>query len=134
MRPVLCKYIYGSFWKKTYISILTRAFLIYLRFIGDILLLIWTRCKEQIIWNLDELNTKQNSIKFEHKLSKTSIYFLDTEVCLKHNKLHTKICRKQTDRQSFLYINSEDKKLLKNSIPYSQTLPIKQICTPSREF
>ena len=70
--------------------------LIYLRFIDDIFF-IWTGRKEQLIRNLGELSTKHNSIKFEYKISKTSISFLDTEVYIKNNKLYTKIYRKQTD-------------------------------------
>ena len=77
---------------------------IYLSFIDDILF-VRTGSKEQLIWNLDELNAKHDSIKFEHQISKTSISFLDTEMYIKNNKLYTKIYRKQTDRQSFLHIN-----------------------------
>ena len=86
----------------------------------------WKRSKEQVTRNFDELNTKQDSIKFEYKISKTSISFLDTEVYIKNNKLYTKIYIKQTYRQSFLHINSEHPKSLKDSIPYSQALRIKR--------
>ena len=77
---------------------------IYLSFIDDILF-VRRGIKEQLIRNLDELNAKHDSIKFEHQISKTSISFLDTEVYIKNNELYTKIYRKQTDRQSFLHIN-----------------------------
>ena len=71
--------------------------LIYLIFIDDIFF-IWTGSKEQLIWKLDELNTKHDPNKFEYKTSKTSIYFLDTDMYIKNNKLYTKISGKQTDR------------------------------------
>ena len=48
--------------------------LIYLTFIGNIFF-IWEGSKEQLIRNLDELNKKHDSIKFEFKISKTSIFF-----------------------------------------------------------
>ena len=48
--------------------------------------------------------------------------------------MHTKIFRKKTDSQIFLNINSEYPKLLKNSIPYRQTLQIKRICLTKKEF
>ena len=48
--------------------------------------------------------------------------------------MHIKIFRKKTDHQTFLKINSERLKLLKNSIPYSQTLWIKRICSTKKDF
>ena len=44
------------------------------------------------------------------------------------------ICRKQTDRQNYLDARSEHPKLLKDSIPYSQALGIKRICSSQEEF
>ena len=48
--------------------------------------------------------------------------------------MHTKIFRKKTDRQTFLYINSERPKSWKNSIPYSQALRIKRIYSTKKDF
>ena len=63
-------------------------------------------------------------------MSKTSITFSDTEVYIKNNKLYTKIWRiKKTNRQTLFSINSERPKSLKTSIPYSQALKIKRICS-----
>ena len=53
---------------------------------------------------------------------------------IKNNKLHTKIFRKKTYRQTFLNISSEHPKSLKNSIPYSQVLWIKRICSTKKYF
>ena len=68
------------------------------------------------------------------KFQKTSILFLDTEVHIKNNKLYTKIYRKQTDHQSSFHIDSDYLKLLKDSIPYSQALKIRLICTTSKDL
>ena len=62
--------------------------------------------------NLDELNTKHDSVEFQYKISETSIFFMDTAFFLWI----------QTDRQSFLHINSKHLKSLQKSIPYSQAL------------
>ena len=51
---------------------------------------------------LNELNTKQPSIKFEYEISKERISFLDTEIYIKNNKLHTKISREKTNNKPFL--------------------------------
>ena len=86
---------------------------------------IWTGSKEQLIWKLDELNTKYDPNKFEYKTSKTTISFLDTDMYIKNNKLYTKIYTKRTGLQSFLHINSEHPKSLKVSISYIQAIRIK---------
>ena len=65
---------------------------------------------------------------------KERILFLDAEIYVKNNKVHTKLSRKKTDRQIFLNINSEHPKSLKNSIPYSQALRIKRICSNKKDF
>ena len=70
--------------------------LIYLRFIDDIFL-IWTGSKTNLEKILNELNAKHPSIKFEYKILKERISFLDTKIYIKNNKLHTKyLGRKQT--------------------------------------
>ena len=48
--------------------------------------------------------------------------------------LQTLINRKQTDRQNCLDPQSEHPKSLKDSIPYSQALRIKRICSSQQEF
>ena len=58
----------------------------YLRFIDDIFF-IWTGSKNQLITFLNDLNTNHNSIKFECKISQSSIPYRDTEVYIKNNKL-----------------------------------------------
>ena len=72
---------------------------------------------------------KHNSIKFECKIWKTSIKFLNSELSIQNNKLIIKIYWKSTDRQNFLLVDLEHPKSLKGSISYSHALRIKQICT-----
>ena len=70
--------------------------LIHLRFIDDIFL-IWTGSKTDLVKILNDLNAKHPSIKFEYKILKERISFLDTKIYIKNNKLHTKyLGRKQT--------------------------------------
>ena len=107
--------------------------LIYLRFIDDIFF-IWTGNKKDLMKFLNELNTKHDSSKSEYQISKSSITFLDTGVYIKNKKLYMKIYRKQTDRQTFLNINSEHPKSLKTIISYSQALRIKRICSKTTDF
>ena len=90
---------------------------------------IWTGSKNQLKTFLNDLNTKHNSIKFEYKVSQSSMLFLGMEVYIKSNKLFTNIYRKGTDRQNFLHVNSEHPMSVKNSIHYSQVLGVKCTCS-----
>ena len=67
-------------------------------------------------------------------ISQSSIFFLDTEVYIKNNKLCTKIYRKETERQKYFHSYSEHPISLKNSIPYSQVLRVKRTCSTIERF
>ena len=83
---------------------------------------------------MSDLNKKHPSIKFEFKYSQTKIQYVDVLIYKdQNNMLETTIYRKQTDRQNYLEARSEHPKLLKDSIPYSQALHIKQICSSQQE-
>ena len=75
------------------------------------------------------------SIKFDYSISKKSVAFLDTLVYIDDkNLLQTTLYRKKTNRQNFLHKQSEHPHSLKKSIPYSQTLRIKRICSTKSDF
>ena len=59
---------------------------IYLGFTDDIFF-IRTGSKTHLEKFLNELNTKQSSIKSEYEIWKERISFLDTEIYIKNNKL-----------------------------------------------
>ena len=75
--------------------------LFYLRFIGDAFFT-WSGTKEQLTNCLNNLNKKHNSIKFEYKISQTSIIFLETGVSVQNNKLQKFIGKTLTARTSFI--------------------------------
>ena len=108
--------------------------LIYLRFIDDIFC-ISAGNRKDLMKFLNELKTKQKSIKFEYQISKASITLLDTEVYIKNNNMYTKILKeKKADLQKSRNINSQQPKSLKNIITYSHALPIKIICSKTTGF
>ena len=102
----------------------------YCRFIGDIFLLL-NGTESELIKFTDNLNQKHPSIKFEFTYSRISITFLDTKVCENENTrtLCTTINKKPSDRCNFLHHKSVHPKVMKDSIPYSQALHIKRICS-----
>ena len=114
--------IFMDLFERKFIYPFIKTFLlVYLRFIDDIFF-ISTCSKTDLEKILNVLNAKHPTIKLEYEISKERISLLDTQIYIKNNKLHTKIFRKKTDCQTFLNINSEHPKLLKNSIPYSLAL------------
>ena len=86
--------------------------LTYFRYIDDIFL-IRIGTKNELHQFFKDLNKKHPTIKFDHKVSKDRIVVLATEIYLHNDKLHTKIYRKETDRQHFFHIKSEHPKSLK---------------------
>ena len=74
-------------------TFIKRVSLVYLRFIDDIFF-IWTGNKKDFMKFLNELNSKDESIKFEHRISKTNLTLLDNAICIKNNKLYSKIYKK----------------------------------------
>ena len=82
----------------------------FLRFIDD-LFMIWTGTEEQRLRFINELKQKHKTMKFEFKYSKPKIEFLDALVYKDiNNKLQITLCKKPTDRQSYLHAKSEQKK------------------------
>ena len=84
---------------------------------------------------MNEINQKHQSIKFEFKFSKESLEFLDTLVYIdSKNRLQTTLYKKPTDCQNYLHAKSAHLFSLKRSIPYSQALRIKHICSTFEEY
>ena len=97
--------------------------------------ILWTGSEQELLDFMSDLNKKHPLIKFEFKYSQIKIEFLDVLVYKDQNSmLQTAIYRKQTDQQSYLDAQSEHPKSLKDSIPYSQALRIKRICSSQQEF
>ena len=65
---------------------------------------------------------------------KERISYLNAKIYIKNTKLDTKTFRKKTDCQTFLNINSEHTKSLKNSISYSQTIQRKKLSSTKKNF
>ena len=84
---------------------------------------------------LENLDSKDKTVKFEHNISYSRISFFDTLIHIdKNNTLQITLYRKPTHQQSCLHAHSDHPKSLKRSIPYSQALRIKTICSTLTEY
>ena len=97
--------------------------------------MVWTKSENELKSFINEINKKHHSIKFDFKFSKEKIEFLDTLVYKDHhNRLQTTLYKKPTDHQNYLHAKSAHPLSLKKSIPYSQALRIKRLCSTFDEY
>ena len=119
------KYIY---------PLIKNKYLIYLRYIDDIFM-VWIKSESELRKFMNEINQKHQSIKFDFMFSKENIEFLDTLVYIDSNsRLQTTLYKKPADCQNYLHAKSAHPFSLKKSIPYSQALRIKRICSTFEEY
>ena len=124
----------GYFEEKFIYPIINSECLFYTRYIDDIFL-IYTGGEAKLIEFLTNLNTLHDSIKFDYEKSKKSIAFLDTLVYIDNNRqLQTTLYTKPTDTHNYLHFQSAHPKHLKQSLPYSQALRIRRICSQNSDL
>ena len=75
------------------------------RYIDDIFCL-WQHGEEELEKFITHLNSVHETIKFTIEKSRTSVSFLDTEVHLDNNNIHTTLYVKPTDRNNYLPFDS----------------------------
>ena len=107
--------------------------LLWKRYIDDIFLL-WDKSTFELQKFIDHLNNCVPSIKFEANISESQINFLDVKVLLKNNVLTPTLYTKETDTLSYLDYSSCHPTSCKKSIPYSQFLRLKRICSDEVDF
>ena len=108
--------------------------ILFFRYIGDTFV-VWPKSEKQLNNFMSEHNQKHPSIKFDYKFDCKQIEFLDTLVYIdQQNKLQTTLFRKSSDRQNFLNAKSEHPSSLKKSIPDSQALRIRRICSTFQDY
>lgn len=107
--------------------------LYYKRFIDDIFL-IWTHGEAALLSFINDFNQAHPSISFSHSFSQSTINFLDVTLTVDNGEIGTKIYRKPTDRQQYLHFDSSHPKHCKTSIPYSQAIRFKRVCSKQSDF
>lgn len=105
----------------------------YKRYIDDIFL-IWHHGESQLLSFVTAFNSVHPSISFTESYSTSTINFLDVTVSLSGTKLTTKLYRKPTDRHQYLHFRSSHTRHCKTSIPYSQALRYRKICSNDADF
>ena len=76
------------------------------------------------------------ALQYTHEVSTTSVSFLDLSISIHPNcpKLSTTIFYKPTDSHAYLLHSSSHPSSTRNSIPYSQFLRLRRICSREQDF
>ena len=80
------------------------------------------------------VNSFHPALKYTWDISDTSLAFLDIKVSVEGNGLCTSVHYKPTDSHSYLLYSSSHPSHVKNSIPYSQFLRLRRICSKDSDF
>ena len=95
--------------------------------------MVWTEGEEKLMEfpdkNIDQFH---DTIKFTWDWSRHSVNYLDVQVINKSGVID--LYAKPTDKHRYLYHASCHPKGCKRSIPYSQALRLKRICSTSASF
>ena len=83
----------------------------------------------------DFLNTCHPTIKFTKEFSNESVSFLDTNLSVDHEgNLSTDLFTKPTDTHDYPEFKSAHPSHCKKSLPYSQLLRVRRICSENQNF
>jgi hypothetical protein len=85
---------------------------------------------------IDFVSSFHPSIKFTHEISTSSLPFLEINVSMSPNssQLNTTVFYKPTDSHTYLNFKSSHPPATKNSIPYSQFLRLRRLCSTEEDF
>jgi peptide-methionine (R)-S-oxide reductase len=132
MAPSYANTFIGKFEKQLLESSIERP-LSWYRFIDDVDMK-WTQSDEELQNFLSRANNLHPSIKFTHEISNTTISFLDTSSSLSEGELSTDLHSKPTDTNQYLLPSSWHPPHVTKSIPYSQALRIRRICSTNKSL
>lgn len=114
-------YVYNSDWMKTITC--------WKRYIDDIFL-VWQGSESHLLEFFKYIDTVHPTIKFQHEYSTEAINFLDINVRVNQDgSLSTDVYQKPTDTHSYMNWVSAHPRHLKFSVPYSQALRLRRICS-----
>ena len=78
--------------------------------------------------------TSANVLKYTWEIFDTSLAFLDIKGSIEGDGLCTSVHYKPTDSHSYLLYSSSHPSHAKNSIPYSQFLRLRRLCSDDSDF
>ena len=83
---------------------------------------------------INYVNNFYPAVQFTWEISETSVSFLDILVTINGNRLVTSVFYKPTDSHSYLLYSSSHPNHTKRSIPLSQFLRLRRLCSEDEDF
>ena len=80
------------------------------------------------------INDFHPTIKFTHTISSNTVTFLDLDLTLNNGQISTTVHYKPTDSHSYLDYRSSHTPSTRDSIPYSQFLRLRRLCSDEDDF
>ena len=107
---------------------------LWVRFIDDIFS-IWQHGLAELVKFHQYMNSYRESLTYTMEHSQRSLPFLDVRVLKdRFGNLQTTLYIKETDAQSYLQYSSNHPRSQKDSIPFSQFVRIRKICSEDEDF
>ena len=105
---------------------------LYGRYIDDCISATSTR--RELTQFISAINSFHPALKYIWEISDTSSAFLDIKISIEGNVLCTSVHNKPTDSHSYLLYSSSHPPHVKNSIPFSQFLRLRRLCSDDSDF
>ena len=83
---------------------------------------------------INYVNNFHPALQFISEISETSVSFLDILVSINGNRLTTSVFYKPTDSHSYLLYSYSHPNHTKQSIPFSQFLRLRRLCSEDEDF
>ena len=96
--------------------------------------MLWQHGKEDLDNFVNYLNSRVQTIKLTHECLSESVSFLDVTVKLNQGRIETDLFCKPTDSHDYLLYSSAHPQKCKDSIPYSQFVRIRRLCSNISDF
>ena len=90
--------------------------------------------REELTQFITAVNSFHPALKYTWEISDTSLAFLDIKISIEGNGLCTSVYYKPTDSHSYLLYSSSHPSHVRNSIPFSQFLRLRRLCSDDSDF
>ena len=90
--------------------------------------------QEELTQFITAVNSFHPALKYTWEISDDSLSFLDIKVSIEGKGLCTSVYYKPTDSHSYLLYSSSHPSHVKNSIPFSQFLRLRRLCSDDSDF
>ena len=113
---------------------------LYHRYIDDCVgatssnMLFTSSTREELNQFITAVNSFHPALNCTWEISDTSLAFLDIKLSIEGNGLCTSVHYKPTDSHSYSQYSSSHPSNVKNSIPYSQFLKLRRLCSEDSDF